>query len=349
MTQCFVDDAGVSWSYDQQAALRLIAHYARLKAMNETTRVVTSRDSLIQKLYLARELANVETDVNRMLARKTEIEEIEGRRFATLMLGAVDDAQSYLIGIRRETDRLMSANQSVYRSAQDINQVAIDHAETAIKVAKGVRDTSVLTLGVIATVATGGTTIAVASGAGAGLSATATYQDTGSASKAAIKGGLFLLPLGTRQITGVATAAGATPTMTAAMSLGIDTGAETFEGIYVNDATLEQALRAALINQVSGQALGALARENSRWMGQRLRGAVRLVDSHGGQMSNRAYPFLSEMGGKLAQEALKVSPGGTFAADAAAQTGRVAAARAAQSQARDTASLWVMREVMRRL
>ncbi|RAP41092.1 hypothetical protein BYZ73_11720 [Rhodovulum viride] len=346
MTQCFVDDAGVSWSYDQQAALRLIAHYARLRAMNETTRVVTSRDSLIQKLYLARELANVETDVNRMLARKTEIEEVEGRRFATLMLGAADDAQAYLIGLRRETDRLMSANQSIYRSAQDINQAAIDHAETAIKVAKGVRDSSVLTLGVIATVATGGTTIAVASGAGAGLSATATYQDTGSASKAAIKGGLFLLPLGTRQITGAATAAGASPTMTAAMSLAIDTGAETFEGIYVNDATLERALSAALLNQVSGRYVGALAKENSRWMGQRLRGAVRLLDNHGGQMSNRAYPFLSEMGGKLTQEAIKVSPGET---PAGTSPNPSPAARAAQAQARDTASLWVMREVMRRL
>ncbi|PTW46573.1 hypothetical protein [Rhodovulum kholense] len=346
MTQCFVDDAGVSWSYDQQAALRLIAHYARLRAMNETTRVVTSRDSLIQKLYLARELANVETDVNRMLARKTEIEEVEGRRFATLMLGAADDAQAYLIGLRRETDRLMSANQSIYRSAQDINQAAIDHAETAIKVAKGVRDSSVLTLGVIATVATGGTTIAVASGAGAGLSATATYQDTGSASKAAIKGGLFLLPLGTRQITGAATAAGASPTMTAAMSLAIDTGAETFEGVYVNDATLERALSAALINQVSGRYVGALAKENSRWMGQRLRGAVRLLDNHGGQMSNRAYPFLSEMGGKLTQEAIKVSPGET---PAGTSPNPSPAARAAQAQARDTASLWVMREVMRRL
>ncbi|MBL3611289.1 hypothetical protein [Rhodovulum sulfidophilum] len=348
MTQCFVDDAGVSWSYDQQAALRLIAHYARLRAMNETTRVVTSRDSLIQKLYLARELANVETDVNRMLARKTEIEEVEGRRFATLMLGAAGDAQAYLIGLRRETDRLMSANQSIYRSAQDINQAAIDHAETAIKVAKGVRDSSVLTLGVIATVATGGTTIAVASGAGAGLSATATYQDTGSASKAAIKGGLFLLPLGTRQITGAATAAGASPTMTAAMSLAIDTGAETFEGVYVNDATLERALSAALINQVSGRYVGALAKENTRWMGQRLRGAVRLLDNHGGQMSNRAYPFLSEMGGKLTQEAIKVSPGETPAGTSPG-SGPGSAARAAQSQARDTASLWVMREVMRRL
>lgn len=356
MRKQFTDDSGQRWSYDEGAALRLIGHYARLKAMNETTRVVTTRESLIQKLYLANELAQVDTDVNRMLQRKAEVEAVTGRRFATLMLGAADDAQSYLFGLRRDVNRLTLANQSVYRRAQDINQAAIDHAETAIKITKGVRDGSILTLGVIATVSTGGLTLAVASGTGVGLQATATYQDTGSVSKAAVKGALFMLPLGTKQISLAAGAAGASTTVTTAMSLAIDTGAETFEGVYVNDADLDKAFGAALTNQLMGFGIGNVAAANTRWMGQRLRGAIRIVDSHGQQMSNRAWPLISQMGGKLVGESLKVSPASQRANAMAAGGVRMAGRGMANDSPvgalrspRNESEAYIMRHVLSRI
>lgn len=370
MRQRYTDVNGTAWLFDQDRAVRMISHYARNKAMVETSSVVRSRDSFLQKIRLADALAEVKSDQSAFTSRKAQIEAATGYALTSHLSGGWDQALDFLITIRRQTVALSTQEMALYQSASGINQAAIDSAETAVSLAKGVRNGSVIGLGIIATVATGGATIALASASGAGLSATASYQDTGDFKKAAVKGSLFLIPVGLKKVQSAAKVAGYSQTVITSVSIAIDAAVETFENVYFNEASLDVAIQKALIS--TGVAIGsdAMGSAVTKWSGNKFRETYQIfTDAHGGHVaSNRTYPLLGSVLSKATDSAVVAGfdrqPGSalelSLGADGAQQVLRgpvsyaytgVAARMSPMQCARpasDPHSLWVQQNVLTR-
>lgn len=293
------------WSHDEDRALGVIRNYAYIKAFKENSEVVETRDHWLQKIRLMPETGIVETNYKAIKARREEIEAKVGYEISNTQSGGWQDYQAKLISIRRDANRLRSTTQAMFRTANEMNRDAVEAGETGMKRAKIVRDASIISIGVIGAVATGGTTVVAAGVAGGGLKGMATYQDTGSSSKALISGGLFMIPLGVAKARVLAPGANLSKAVVANVSLAVDTASETVEGALVKDEKILEALQNALVSQGVAKGVGVYFNGLDGWLGRRLRSAIEIMDDHGGKMSNRAYPAIAELTKKSMTEVIK--------------------------------------------
>lgn len=308
MRQTLTDTNNVKWSIDFDEAHRIIRHYAMVRAINDNTHVVQTRESLLQKMRLFSAHGEIVQDWNIIKAAKANIEARTAYDWTATLTDGLDDAQLFLIDHKRKADALQKANTAKFNSAHEINRAAIDHAEVMIQGARAVQTASIISMGVIATVATGGATLYLATAAGSSLQGVATYQKTGSVGKALFDGALFMVPAGVGKFKMAAQAAGHSKTLVTSLAIGFETSADAAKHVIVDDAELGKAISTALINQAGSQAIGYAGDQAKRFLGQRLKGALTIfTDSHGGHSaSNRTYPLMVEGVASVAKEITKV-------------------------------------------
>ena len=308
MRQQIKDGNGATWAYDEARALGVIRKYSFLKALKDNSEVVETKPGLHLKLMGMPPTAEVNADYSAVKEQRGAIEADIGYKVSSAQNGGWDDFQKLLTDLRRKSDDLSASTQAMFKNAQDMDNAAIEAAETGINIAKGTRDASIISIAAIGLVATGGAAITLAATTGSGLQGYATYQDTGNVKKAVIKGGLFLLPLGLKQLGSVATAAGHSKKVVATVTMAIDTSADTFEGVFVNEASLGTAVSSAVVNQGVSFGASQISAPLTRWMGRRFGSALQLMDQHGNGVSNRAWPAITSLAEKHTVNLIKTEP-----------------------------------------
>ncbi|MFN3145149.1 MAG: hypothetical protein ACE368_07690 [Paracoccaceae bacterium] len=306
----FIDGNGVRWLIDYDAAHGVIRHYATVQAIFESTYIIKTKDHILQRIGLISEDAELKQDWSGFKSARQRIEKQTSDRWTATLTGGWDDAQAMLIDIRRKANALEKANSAKFRNATEINNAAIEQAEALIKGARFVQDASIISLSVIATVSTGGTALFLASASGSALQGVSTYQRTGSTNKALIDGALFLIPTGLRVFRGAALANGQSSKIIAAVSIGIETSADTLKHVAIDEVELAEAIKLAIINQGLSKVMDFGADRAKTYIGDRLRGALNVfTDAHGGHMaSNRTYSLAVETANKFIAESIKLGP-----------------------------------------
>lgn len=304
MNQIVEDEHGIKWSLNGERMEGLLRKAAFFRATLENSQVTTSRESLLQKLRLAGPLAEVDQNLKQIDSMKARLGDQYRADILNLKKGGWEDLQYYLAQKRAQVEKDKASVKGMFRSASDINQAAVQSAETGIKVATGVRDASVASLGIIATVSTGGTISFVAAGvAGVGKGA-ATYQDTGDWTKAIADGAFVAIPLGVGQGLKMAKTAGhVSKGVVTTTTLVFDIGAEVGTECIVNEKDLETAMVNALLKQGVSQIETAALAPLKTEIGKKIKSSVMILNDHSGKGSNRATPLIVETIKKLGHKA----------------------------------------------
>lgn len=296
-----MDNHGNGWLLDKERMKGVIRQYAYVNAALTNTRIIRTKDHWLQKVGIADAHAEISMADSLIEAKKKQITSRKMKELEALYSGDWFDVYNYLIDTRIKMLRMQHGLNSLFASAQEINTANIESARRMITITRGVRDTSVISLSVIAAVGTGGLTVALATGASAAGSSIATYQDTGSMSKALTSGGLALVPLGSKKLEGAMKVAKHSRTVIVGTSALIDFTADTASEIIISDAKIDQALRKALFKFTLSTGGDYIKPTLVSEIGKRLRGAVKITESRI-DSTNRLPALLAETGIKAVQE-----------------------------------------------
>lgn len=289
------DNAGQDWHFDAQRMAGFLRSAAYMKATVDCSAVTLTRDHWLQRIRAVPATAEVTSNLKSISQlQNTLLNEYHGK-ITTLKEGGWADLEAFLAIKRAEFEQNKAKSQGMFSDAQAQNDMAIAAAETGIQRATFVRDASITSLGIIATVSTGGMTLVLATGAQATLQGVATYQDKGDIGKAVADAAFVAIPIGVAQKLKQARMAGeVTKGAAAAITLVVEVGTETAKEAYVEDAAIEAAIAKALVKQAGDAALKGLTKELSTQVGKELRDTIRIMNDHSGEGSNRATPLLVE-------------------------------------------------------
>jgi hypothetical protein len=325
---------------------------AYIQATTKNTSVVRSRDHLFQILRIAPEGAELRQNLNQINVERDRLIEQFNTEIKQLKQGGWEDLHAYLIQKRTESD----ANHARWRKMSDevgaINSDLIKHAETAVSVLTVARDVSIVGLGIIATVATGGTALAVATVGQAGLQGVATYQDTGDLNKALASGTFIMVTFGAgKAVSGLKAAGTVGPKVATAITVMIEVGEETANQVVIDEKALDDAIYSALLKQGVSEGSKVLSKSLASKIGTEIKDTIKVLDDHGGRASNRIAPLLAETARKFGQAGANQV---VKAVTTPSQVGhQLAVATASRSKAASvfnaSSKAWVEQHVLRRL
>jgi len=302
MRASYVDGHGNNWHMDKERLKGVIRQYAYVSACLRNTKIVRTKDHFLQRAGLFNAHAEVEMPTKLIESQKQAIVARKMQELEALYTGDWFDVYAFLLDLRTQGLRLNQGLQSIFASAQQINHANTQAAQRMIDRSKFVRDVSITAVSVIGAAGTGGLTVALATGASAGLSTVGTYQDTGSVTKALTSGTLALVPLGSGKVAKTMTKAGNSPLIVFGVSALIDFGADTASELIISEEKIGKAMQVASVKLGVSLGLDGVGSTVSGAISKKLRNAMQITD--GIDASNRLPSLLIEGGKKVAEKAL---------------------------------------------
>lgn len=298
---------GVVWQFNSEGAQRMLKSHAHNKSWLNTSNSVSVEETFWQKIGLMADFQEVKTDLQSFEVERDRLLVSLGREFDMAKKESWAAVFDFLVAIRLRSNLDANRRMKMFNNASEVARTAVDDATRIIKVARGVRDASVVGLTVIACVATGGVTIAIATAASAAGSAASAYQDTGDVQKAAVSGTLALVPLGGKAIQATKVMKTAAPVVKMGVSLGVDVSADITRNYVVNDMQIREAVKSAVIDAGLSKVIDKTVVDNlAHYAGKTLRSAIKITDVHGAHTNSNRLPSLAaESFGKIVETGTK--------------------------------------------